>query len=102
MVKYTIQENESGNKTLTCSFAERLDTEYCAQFSDEIYGKVQQEKLPVVFDLTRVDYIASAFLGMCFRIFKEVGKENFALTNVTPNVKKVLMIAHVDKQITIR
>ena len=51
---------------------------------------------PVVFDLKNVDYISSAFLGICIMISKEVGRENFSIVNVNPAMKKVFKIAKLD------
>ena len=87
---------------LICSFTERLDTENCLKLEDELFGKVSGAKMPVVFDLGRIDYVSSMFLRICIRAFKECGGENFSLINMHPNIKKVFKISGLDKQITIK
>ncbi len=82
---------------LLCVFEERLDTVNCMNFEKELLGKVQEMKSPVVFDLTKVEYIASSFLRICFQVVKEAGAGNLSLVNVSPEIKKVFKIAGVDK-----
>ena len=90
------------NEKLTCSFSERQDTEKCMEYGESIYEKVQESKIPVIFDLKKVQYISSMFLSICLRIFREVGAQNFSIINVQPNVKKVFKIAGLDKMMTIQ
>jgi len=102
MVRYNVEQDVTGEKTLACSFSERLDTDNCFKFSNDVLEKVRESKIPVIFDLEKVDYISSIFLGLCLRIAKEVGFQNFTIVNTKPNVLKVFKIAGVDKHITIR
>jgi anti-anti-sigma factor len=44
------------------------------------------------FDLSGVDFVASAFLRHCIRSAKEVGNERFELTGLAPNVREVFEI----------
>ena len=101
MVRYNVEENITGEETLACSFPVRVNTESCAQFEKELFTKVQELKIPVIFDLEKVDYIASMFLGLCMRVAKEVGPQNFTIINTTPNVRKVFKISGFANHITI-
>lgn len=94
-------EFEQKDGKLACSFLSNMTTEACAKCEDELFEKIRELKLPIVFDLSRVDYIASMFLGMCLSVMKEPGIESFELANVTPNVKKVFKIAGIDNLIAI-
>jgi anti-sigma B factor antagonist len=94
-------EFEQKDGKLTCSFLSNMTTEACAKCKDELFGKIRAIKLPVVFDLSKVDYIASIFLGICLSVMKEPGIESFALINVKPNVKKVFKISGIDNLIAI-
>jgi anti-anti-sigma factor len=97
MVRFSGEEGK-----LVCSFEERLDTDNCMKFENELLEKVLQSKgKPVVFNLAKVDYVSSLFLGICMRILKDAGKENFTLVNVHPNIKKVFKISGLDKYIAI-
>jgi len=101
MIRFTIEDDITKEKTLVCSFADRMDTENCRKAETEIFNKVRESQIPVVFNLDEVDYIASMFLRLCIQVAKEVDTENFSIINLHPNVKKVFMLAGLDKQINI-
>jgi anti-anti-sigma factor len=94
-------EFEQKDGKLACSFLCNMTTEACAKCENELFEKIRAMKLPVVFDLSKVDYIASIFFGICLSIMKEPGIESFALINVKPNVKKVFKISGIDNLIPI-
>jgi anti-anti-sigma factor len=94
-------EFKQENGKLACSFLSNMTTEACASCEDELFEKIRGAKLPVVFDLSRVDYIASMFLGICMSVTKEPCIESFTLINAKPNVKKVFKIAGIDNLIAI-
>jgi anti-anti-sigma factor len=94
-------EFEQKDGKLICSFLSNMTTEACSKCEDELFEKIRAAKLPAVFDLSRVDYIASVFLGICLSVMKEPGIESFALINVRPNVKKVFKISGIDNLIAI-
>lgn len=101
MVQYNLESDITNEAKLVCAFTERLDTTNCLKIEDELFNKVKESKAPVIFNLEGVDYVASSFLRMCIKVFKEVGPGNFSVINVQPNVKKVFKIAGFDKQIPI-
>ena len=101
MAHFDVEENIAGERTLTYSFSERVDTANCLTFEKELMNKVRESKIPVIFDLEKVDYIASIFLGLCVRVAKEVGFQNFTIINSAPDVRKVFKIAGLDKRISI-
>ena len=101
MVQFTLEEDGLGQQTLTCVFLERLDTDNCMQCSATVHEKIQDANSPVVFDLHKIDYVASSFLSMCLRVVQNVGKDNFSIINLHPNVKRVFKIAGFDRQINI-
>lgn len=101
MVNFNIEENITEEKSLICTFGERMDTTKCQEIETELLDKVVETKIPVVFDLMKVDYVSSAFLRLCLRIAKEVETANFSIVNVNPSVKKVFMISGFDKILTI-
>ena len=96
MVTFAVEEEK-----LICFFSGQMNTENCYKFQEDISGKVKEAKRCVIFDIQKVDYVASAFLSMCIQISKETGAENFTLRNASPNVKKVFKIAGLDTRITI-
>lgn len=101
MVQYNMESDITNEANLICAFKERLDTANCLKIEDELFTKVQESKVPVIFNLQDVDYVASGFLRLCLRVVKEVGPGNFSVINVHPNVKKVFKIAGFDREISI-
>ena len=97
MIEFAKEEGK-----LTCTFDERLDTSSCSKFQDKLYETIASAQESIVaFDMQKVDYVASIFLGICIKVYKDKGSENFSLINVRPNVKKVFKITGMDKLLTI-
>ena len=78
---------DEGN--LICTFTGSLNSEVCTKMISELSDKISEAKGKIVFDLKGIDYIASSFLRICQKFYKEVGSENFSIINVSPAVKKV-------------
>ena len=86
------------NNLFTVSFDGRMD----GLTVKEIEPKLQQEltsaskdnkNLKVIFDLTKVEYIASAFIRICVATAKNLTEGNFSITNTDPLIKKTFKIA---------
>ncbi len=95
-----VQFSETDGK-LMCAFDGQLDTAACQEFSAQVKEKVQGLKLPVIFDMHKVDYVSSEFLRICIQTYKEVGTDKFLLVDAHPSVKKVFKIAGLDSIIKI-
>lgn len=80
------------NDHLRCAFAGSLNTNKCQELEQELYARVRETKLPVVFDMREVDVIASAFLRICLTVFKEVS-DRLTIINLKPSVVTVFKIA---------
>ena len=87
---------------LICQFSHRLDSSNCVKWEDGLYEKIAQTKSPVVFDLEKVNYVASAFLRICIKVSKDIGKDNLKITHACSHVKKVFKISGLDKQLSIK
>ena len=91
------------SRTFHCMLDGRMDantTEEVAKSVDERLeesGVDPAEDLKVVFDLEKVEYIASAFLRECLLIAKRFGKESFSVINSSPFVKKIFRESGCDK-----
>ncbi len=81
------------NDKLICAFSGRMDTVSCMEIKDEMKEKIEGYEGSVVFDMNEVDYISSSFLRICAQVSTNVSNENFSIINVTPNIKKVFMMA---------
>ncbi len=97
MVRFTVE----GGK-LVCHFARRLDSANCVKWEEWLFEKIRETKSPVVFDLQKVNYIASAFLRICVKVSKEIGTENLSIIHTCPYVKKVFRLSGFNKLLTVK
>jgi anti-anti-sigma factor len=94
-------------RTLHCQFMARMDsvasaaaTEKLEERLNEALQSAQKGKetdLNVIFDLEKVDYVASAFLRLCITVAKRLDKECFTVVKCNPSVKKIFTIGGLDK-----
>ncbi len=97
MVYFTQQGQE-----LVCTFTGQVDTMAMMKDEPAVLEKVQQARdCSVAFDLAEVTFVASSFLRLCLKTAKVVGADRFAVRNVAPEIKRVFVIAGLDKLITI-
>lgn len=88
MMKYNYE-----NETLVCSFPQKVSSTVCNVIEKELTQKIEDTNGPIIFDLEGVTYICSMFLGFCLKYYQLKTKEKFIIRNLTPEVKKVFMIA---------
>ncbi|MFC1566597.1 STAS domain-containing protein [bacterium] len=101
MFRAEIQEGHF-HSNLTFYFQGRLDTEACANDEKKIDERIADVVMPIVFDLKEAVYISSAFLRICIKVGKKIGKEKFTIINVSPQILKVFKIAGFDNIFTIK
>lgn len=80
------------NGQLRCVFSGSLTTLQCMEVEKELYARIRDAGLPVVFDMRDVDVIASAFLRICLTVYKEAG-DRLSIVNLSPAVRAVFKIA---------
>lgn len=85
MIEYVEDEG-----VFVCIFPASLDTGACEQFGPELLVRLEQTSMPVVFDMSGVEFMASSFLTICLKAAKAVGEERFRMRHVRPMVRKVL------------
>ncbi|MDR0611540.1 MAG: STAS domain-containing protein [Planctomycetaceae bacterium] len=86
------------DNTLRCIFSGKLDTLTCSGLEETLNKRIagfleKQDVACLVFDLSEVDYVSSAFLRICLCHFKSAGKKNFRIENPTPDVRQVFTIS---------
>jgi len=86
------------DNTLNCVFSDRLDGYACPEIERELSLRVANFKkgrqdAQLVFDLTDVIYISSAFLRICLIYCKTFGKHHFSVANVSEDIHKVFHIS---------
>ena len=82
-------------------FDGRLDTAKTFQIQSQIISLADGAQHPLVFDLEKVDFVASAFLRLCIISARTVGADRFFLVNLNPTVSRVFSIAGLDKHLQI-
>ena len=75
----------------------RLDTVECGRITATVVEQAQAAGQPLVFDLTGVDFVASAFLRLCIMVQQKAASQPLTLVNVAPPIKKVFKIAGLDQ-----
>lgn len=105
-------DHNPSEKTVTCFFTGRLDTNATISISDELSDTLKRlivsddpSALPegkIVFDMKGVNYIASSFIRICVSTAKQVNRGSFSIINCEPFLKKTFKIAGLDELLTIK
>jgi anti-anti-sigma factor len=78
------------------AFDEQLDTAKCVEIEAAVRSAVDGANSPVVFDLTRVNFVSSSFLRLCVYAARQAENRGFQVVNAEPSVKRVFKIAGLD------
>ncbi|HRP02118.1 MAG TPA: STAS domain-containing protein [Candidatus Kapabacteria bacterium] len=89
------------NTTLHCELSGRFDTNKALAFEAEINKYLDSDITNIVYDLKNIVFVSSYFLRVCLNSIKFIGKDNFKIINIHPEVKKVFIISGFDKIIQI-
>jgi anti-anti-sigma factor len=92
--------------TLQCRFNGRMDGAVSVDAEKELQQKLAEiaatsPGASVVFNLTDVSYIASAFIRICIKTARDAGKSKFSITGTSPFVMKVFKMAGLDKELNV-
>ncbi len=82
--------------SLECAFSGSLSTDFCKKYEQSLNEKIRSQTGTVLFNLSDVDYLASAFLRICLSALKTLGKNRFRIVNVAPELKKVFTMVGFD------
>lgn len=91
----TFEEKEN---TILCCFSNELTTEVCSVIETELDGQIgafldEHDHPQIVFDMTEVRYISSAFLRLCLVYAKKVKSPSFSVTHCSDDLLKIFQIA---------
>jgi len=94
-------ESTVKDNTLVFLFSERLDTLAAMSLQKEIADVIaaHDKSLAVRFDFAGVEYITSGFIRILMIVVRMKGK-NFSIVNISPAVRKILLMANLDQLIT--
>jgi anti-anti-sigma factor len=74
-------------------FEGHLDTAMCAEMESGLRDAVTASILPIVFDLSKADFISSSFLRLCIYANRQAGERGFSIVGAGPSIKRVFKIA---------
>jgi len=100
--------SETSEVTITPHEEIILATVDCGQMRDEQANALQKEvtaaaegtpELPVVVDMTKVEYIPSVTIGALVALWKrfDQAKRRFILVGLQPQIRKTLAVCRLDK-----
>lgn len=92
-----MHKTEISDGKATFKFEQRLDTVTCSGIETELIAELKDTRLPIVFDIGKVDFVSSAFIRICLIAAKQAGGGNFHVANAAPQIKKVFKIAGLDQ-----
>lgn len=85
------------DKELKCVFLTRMDTLTCSKIEKEYTDRITAASgKRIVFDIAKVDYVASSFLRLCIIATKDAAKNSVGklmITNCAPSIRKVIKIS---------
>jgi len=89
-----IEIKERGKAVFLIMPKGRLDTDTYVTFEERVKPLLVQTTKVLIFDMSKLDYISSAGLGVLFfaKKFVEQNKGNFVMTNLQPQIRKVFEI----------
>ena len=96
-------EFDAGSPCLVCRFDGRMDgavsQEAQAAVEEKVMGLLSTwpERLSVVFDVEKVTFVSSAFLRLCMAVAQKVGASRFSVRATNPGLKKIFLVAGLDK-----
>jgi anti-anti-sigma factor len=90
------------NNKLIFSFPPKINHDVISEFEDDLITQVRENKIQVIFDLENVTSIVSSFLGICNKVYNEIGSEKFSIINVSPPVYEIFNITRLDDLFNIR
>ena len=98
------------DQIMSCVFTGHLGADHSAEIIDAINIKTKEVKnadnppdaLKIIFDLKKVEFIASSFIRICISTFKDVGKGSFSIINTKPIIKKTFVIAGLSDDMNIQ
>lgn len=92
MIEYKTEEDK-----FICVFSGRIDTAGAMGIEDELLDNVQRAGLPVVFDFSDLEYVASAFLRICVKVARVAGPTKVKILNASKDILHVFKMTGFDK-----
>lgn len=83
--------------TLNITPIGELDIYQSEKFKEEVLKKYEENKLDIVFDFNKLEYVDSTGLGALIYIYREISDKNkIKIIGVKPNIRKLFTITKLD------
>ncbi len=103
-------KHDAGTDLLTCVFEGHLGSEQCTELSNSVEAKLKEltgsgfqgkadDKMKIVFDLGKVEYLSSAFIRVVLRCAKRVKRGNFSIVNANPFITEIIRTSGLEQLI---
>lgn len=93
-----IEIKSTGEKTVVRVKEDRLDAAKAVQFKESLRDVAEKNPVPVVLDMSEVNFLDSSGLGAVVNVMKILGQERpLELASLTPTVAKVFALTRMDK-----
>lgn len=91
---------------MSCRFDRSIGAETCDKVDRSLFETIEpalerNPALNIEFDLSKTDFVGSAFLRLCIRYCKKVGRDRFLVRGTNVNVKHVFEISGLSELIKI-
>ena len=80
---------EKKGEELICRFSGRMDTTAAMSAEDELIDKAQHAGVPVVFDFTDLEYVASSFLRSCVKVVRVAGSTKIKVIGASEEILRI-------------
>lgn len=93
---------EKGDEEFVCRFSGRMDTTASMSVEDELIDKAQHAGVPIIFDFTELEYVASSFLRSCVKVARVAGSTKIKVVGASEEILRILDMTGFDKLFNIQ
>jgi len=91
-----VEYKEADGKFI-CIFSGRIDTAAATELEEELIDRVQHTHDPVVFDFSKLEYVASAFLRTCVKLARITGSSKIRVIKASEDIRHIFSMTGFDK-----
>ena len=92
MIEYKTEDGK-----FICTFSGRIDTAAAMELENDMLDNIQRAGIPIVFDFTDLEYVASAFLRICVKVARVAGPTKVKVINASKDILHVFTMTGFDK-----
>jgi anti-sigma B factor antagonist len=92
MVEYRKEDDK-----FICIFTGRIDTSSAMDIENDLLDNIQRAGVPIIFDFSNLEYVASAFLRTCVKVARVAGATKVKVLNASKDILHVFTMTGFDK-----